>query len=90
MTIGPDGAISRAGIGVTGVSASPFAVPDAEALLLGKQPGDETFRAAAAAAAAASEPVSDVRGPADYKRAMVAELTLRSLRTAAERARAYA
>ena len=90
MTIGADGAISRAGVGVTGVSASPFAVPSAEALLLGKQPGDETFRAAAAAAAAASEPVSDVRGPADYKRAMVAELTLRSLRTAAERARAYA
>ena len=90
MTIGADGAISRAGVGVTGVSASPFAVPSAEALLLGKQPGDETFRAAAAAAAAASQPVSDVRGPADYKRAMVAELTLRSLRTAAERARAYA
>lgn len=90
MTIGADGAISRAGIGVTGVSASPFAVPSAEALLLGKQPGDETFRAAASAAAAASEPVSDVRGPVDYKRAMVAELTLRSLRLAAERARAYA
>ena len=34
--------------------------------------------------------LGDVRGPADYKRAMVAELTLRSLRTAAERARAYA
>ena len=90
MTIGPDGTINRAGIGVTGVSASPFAVPSAEAALLGQQAGDQTFQAAAAAAAAASDPASDVRGPVDYKRAMVAELTLRSLRTAAERARAYA
>jgi carbon-monoxide dehydrogenase medium subunit len=90
VQLGPDGTITRAGIGVTGVSASPFAAVEAEATLAGKQAGDEPYRAAGAAAAAASEPASDVRGSADYKRAMVAELTLRSLRTAAERARAYA
>ena len=90
VQLGADGSITRAGIGVTGVSASPFAATDAEATLAGKQPGDDAFRAAGAAAAAASDPVSDVRGPADYKRAMVSELTLRSLRTAVERARAYA
>ena len=77
-------------VGVTGVSASPFAATDAEATLTGKQPDDDAFRAAGAAAAAASDPVSDVRGTADYKRAMVSELTLRSLRSAVERARAYA
>ena len=90
VQLGADGSITRAGIGVTGVSASPFAATDAEATLAGKQPGDDAFRAAGAAAAAASDPFSDVRGPADYKRAMVSELTLRSLRTAVERARAYA
>jgi CO/xanthine dehydrogenase FAD-binding subunit len=37
-----------------------------------------------------SEPTADVRGPVDYKRAMVAELTVRSLRKAVERALAYA
>jgi CO/xanthine dehydrogenase FAD-binding subunit len=37
-----------------------------------------------------SRPVGDVRGPADYKRAMTAEMTLRSLRKAVERALAYA
>ena len=58
MTIGADGTINRAGIGVTGVSASPFAVPSAEALLVGQQPGDEAFRAAGAAAAAASDPAA--------------------------------
>ncbi len=88
--IGDDGAIRWAGIGVTGVSGSPFAATDAEAGLAGKQPSDEAFRAAGLAAAATSEPTADVRGPADYKRAMVAELTLRSLRKAVERALANA
>ena len=37
-----------------------------------------------------SQPVSDVRGPVEYKRAMVAELTVRSLRTAVERALSHA
>jgi CO/xanthine dehydrogenase FAD-binding subunit len=37
-----------------------------------------------------SEPAADLRGPVDYKRAMVAELTVRSLRTAVQRALAYA
>ena len=90
VQLGADGTITRAGIGVTGVSASPFAATAAEATLAGQPAGDDVFRAAGAAAAAAADPVSDVRGPVDYKRAMVAELTLRSLRTAAERARAYA
>ena len=43
----------------------------------------------AAAAAAASQPVSDVRGPEAYKRAMVAELTVRALRAATARALAF-
>lgn len=84
-----DGSIKRAGIGVTGVSSTPFAATGAETLLVGQKPGDDAFRAAAAATAAASQPVSDVRGPEDYKRAMVAELTVRALRTATERALAF-
>jgi CO/xanthine dehydrogenase FAD-binding subunit len=36
-----------------------------------------------------SQPTADVRGPVDYKRAMVAELTARSLRKAVELALAY-
>ena len=91
MTIGPDGTINRAGIGVTGVSASPFAVPSAEALLIGAAAGRRRRSAPPGRRPPRrSDPAGDVRGPVDYKRAMVAELTLRSLRTAAERARAYA
>lgn len=85
-----DGTIQRAAIGVTGVSPSPFAATDAEAVLAGQAPSEEVFRRAGEAAGAMSEPVSDVRGPVEYKRAMVAELTVRSLRTAVERALSHA
>jgi carbon-monoxide dehydrogenase medium subunit len=84
------GKIAFAGIGVTGVSASPFAATDAEQVLIGIAPVDDAFHRAAGAAAAMSQPVSDVRGPAEYKRAMVAELTVRSLHKAVERALNYA
>ena len=68
----------------------PFAATDAETILVGNAPSDDLFRAAGAAAGAQSSPVGDVRGPVEYKRAMAAELTLRALRRATERALAYA
>jgi carbon-monoxide dehydrogenase medium subunit len=80
------GQIGSAGIGLTGVAETPFAATDAEAVLTGNPPSDDVFRKAGAAAAAQSRPAGDVRGPVEYKRAMVAELTLRALRRATERA----
>ncbi len=90
VRLGDDGTIAGAGIGVTGVSDTSFAAEDAEATLTGAVPSDDAFRRAGAAAAAQSDPSADTRGPVDYKRAMVAELTLRSLRIAVQRAVAYA
>ncbi len=90
LYLGADGRIERAGIGLTAVAESPFAATDAEAVLVGNAPSEELFRQAGAAAAAQSRPAGDIRGPVEYKRAMVAELTVRSLRTAVERALAYA
>ena len=84
------GHIKRAGIGLTGVGPTPFAATDAEALLLDNAPSDDLFRAAGAAAGAQSRPFGDARGPVEYKRAMAAELTLRALRRATERAIASA
>ena len=81
--------IGWAGIGVTGVSASPYAANAAEEILVGQAPSEDLFRRAAEAAAAQAEPVADVRGPVDYKRAMVAEMTVRGLRKAVERGLAY-
>ena len=86
VRLGDGGSIAFAGIGVTGVSPSPFAATDAEAVLTNAKPAEDVFRSAGAAAAAQSEPSADIRGPVDYKRAMVAELTVRSLRSAVERA----
>ena len=90
VRLGTDGVIDSAGIGLTGVAETPFAATDAEAVLAGNAPSEEVFRRAADAAAAQSRPAGDVRGPVEYKRAMAAELTMRSLRLAVERALANA
>jgi len=85
-----NGSIKGAGIGVTGVAETPFAATDGEAVLAGNAPSDALFRQAGAAVAAQSSPGADVRGPVEYKRAMAAEMTLRALRKAVQRALAYA
>ena len=90
IRLAPDGRIEGSGIGVTGVADAPFAATDAEAVLNGNTPSDDLFRQAGVAAGAQSRPAADVRGPIDYKRAMVAEMTVRALDTALERARANA
>jgi carbon-monoxide dehydrogenase medium subunit len=84
------GKIEIAGIGVTGVSDAPFAATTAEDVLVGQSPSEDLFRRAGEAAAAESRPAADTRGPIDYKRAMVAEMSVRSLRVASQRALAGA
>lgn len=86
LALGPDGRIANAGIGLTAVAEAPFAATDGEASLAGASPSEEAFAAAASAAAAQARPASDSHGPADYKRAMVREITIRALRLAASRA----
>jgi carbon-monoxide dehydrogenase medium subunit len=90
VRLGSDGRIEGSGIGVTGVAEAPFAATDAEAVLTGNAPSDALFRQAGLAAGAQCRPGGDVRGPVEYKRAMAAEMTLRALRRATERALAYA
>jgi carbon-monoxide dehydrogenase medium subunit len=81
-----DGRITDVGVGLTAVAPTPFAAIGAEAILEGSAPNEETYRRAGEAAAAQSAPVDDSHGPADYKRAMVAEMTVRALRQAVVRA----
>lgn len=81
-----DGRIADAGIGLTAVGASRFAAPEAEDALRGRPPGDYAFAEAGRIAAEHCAPSSDQRGPEDYKRHLVAELTERALRRAAARA----
>jgi carbon-monoxide dehydrogenase medium subunit len=90
VRLGAEGMIEGGGIGVTGVAETPFAATDGEALLAGGTASDDLFRRVGAAVGAQSRPFGDVRGSVEYKRAMAAELTLRALRRATERALAYA
>jgi carbon-monoxide dehydrogenase medium subunit len=67
-------------IGLGSVAPTPVRATAAEALLADNPPGEETFARAAAEAMAAARPITDVRGSAEYQRAMVRTLTLRALR----------
>lgn len=80
------GNVSYAGIGLTNVGQAPIKARNAEQALLGKPLNDASIHQAADLAAAASQPISDTRGPADYKRDMVHTLTVRALRKALARA----
>jgi aerobic carbon-monoxide dehydrogenase medium subunit len=81
-----DGNVIRsAGIGLTAVGAEHFVAAQAEDFLLGRAADEESFAAAGAIAAEHCHPVVDQRGPEDYKRHLVAELTTRALRRAAFR-----
>jgi carbon-monoxide dehydrogenase medium subunit len=79
--------VADAGIGLTAVGARQFAAPEAEEFLRGAPATDESFDRAGEIAAGHCRPVSDQRGPADYKRHLAAELTVRALRVALRRAR---
>jgi carbon-monoxide dehydrogenase medium subunit len=86
LRLGADGRIESAGVGVTAVAETPFAATDAENVLTGQSPSEDVFRDAGVAAGQQARPADDIRGPVEYKRAMAAELTVRSLRVAVQRA----
>jgi aerobic carbon-monoxide dehydrogenase medium subunit len=77
---------AQVGLGLTNVGPKAIRPVDAQNFLLGKRLDEQTIREAARLAAQAADPSTDLRGPADYKRAMVRTLTTRALRTAARRA----
>ena len=78
--------IVDAGIGLCAVGAEHFVSTEAEAALIGNTPDAGVIEAAALAAAASCNPVTDQRGPAEYKRHLAGELTRRALRRAVARA----
>lgn len=86
VTLDSNGNVTYAGIGLTNVGPTPIKARDAEQSLLGKPLDENTIHQAADLAAAASQPTSDTRGPAEYKRDMVRTLTIRALRKALARA----
>ncbi len=78
-----NGVMTQPRIGVGGVEGKPRRIPQAEAVLEGKRPGDEAFRAAANAVAHAVAPLDDVKYPVRYRRDVACAMTRRALEEAA-------
>jgi carbon-monoxide dehydrogenase medium subunit len=80
-------ALAAARVGLTAVNPDPAALLELAASLVGRPATEEVFADAGRRAAESCEPVTDMRGTAEYKRHLASELTIRTLRTAAERVR---
>jgi carbon-monoxide dehydrogenase medium subunit len=80
------GNIQQAGIGLCNAASTSIKATQAEAYLAGKPAAADFINHAAELTMEASDPIDDDRGPVDYKRAMVRELTRRALRRALARA----
>jgi carbon-monoxide dehydrogenase medium subunit len=78
---------THAGLGLTNVGPKAIRPVAAESFLTGKPLSDDVLREAGRLAAQDAQPTTDLRGPAQYKLAMVATLTTRALRQAVQRAR---
>jgi carbon-monoxide dehydrogenase medium subunit len=78
--------VGDVGIGLTAVGAPHFCAPGAEEALRGRPATEDNLAAAARVVAEECDPSADQRGPADYKRHLAQELTLRALRRSVARA----
>ena len=73
------GVIVEPRVGIGGAEGHPRRIAQAEAVLAGKKPGDEVFRAAAEAAAEAIEPMEDAHADAAFRLDLVRAVTQRAL-----------
>lgn len=81
-----DGAVDKARLCLSAVAGKPTLVADAQSLLAGKALDESSLNRAAEAAITTAQPISDVRGSADYRRELIGTLTRRALLTAQKRA----
>jgi carbon-monoxide dehydrogenase medium subunit len=82
LTLGKDGKIEDAGVGVTGLGPKAFRAEAVEKALRGKNASDKIFTDAARYAAQGVEPLSDLHASADYRREMASVCTRRALKRA--------
>ena len=80
------GVCQKVGVGLTNVGPTPVKARKAEEFLRGKKPDESNIAQAAQLAADESTPSPDLRGPVEYKKGLVKELTKRALTRALERA----
>lgn len=74
-----EGRIAEARVALASVGPIPIRARSAEQHLTGNRPAPALFEAAGGLAAGDARPISDTRGSADYRRALVAVLTARAL-----------
>ena len=86
LNIDSSGSIENIGLGLTNVGSTPIRASSAEELLKGKKPDENMLAEAGRLAAADSEPMEDLRGSAEYKIALVNELTQRAIKLSLQRA----
>lgn len=87
ITLGDGDRIDSARIALGAVAPTPIRSPQAEAELQGQAVSDDLFARVAEVASAVAQPISDIRGSADFRRHLVRVMTDRMLHAAAERAR---
>jgi aerobic carbon-monoxide dehydrogenase medium subunit len=73
-------------IALTNVAATPLLASDASEIVVGSTLDADTVRRASEAAQAITDPASDGRGPAEYRRAMAGVMVARALAKAKSRA----
>jgi len=81
------GGVTDARIAITALTPTIRRVPEAEAAIVGTSGDADAVGASARAAAAAAAPISDVRGSAEYRRAMAEVMATRAIAAALTRAR---
>lgn len=86
ITLGEDGTVASARIGITGTGASATRASAAEAALTGKAPDEATIKAAADLADQGIDPLSDLSASAEYRLAVTKGLARRAITKAVERA----
>jgi CO/xanthine dehydrogenase FAD-binding subunit len=79
--------VVNARVALGAVAPTPILVDEAAAILTGQRIDSHTIDRVCALAQAAAKPISDMRGPAEYRRHLVSVLTRRALLTAVERAK---
>ncbi len=80
--------IVDARVGLAAVGPNTTGIPAISDALRGREPSEELYAEAGAIASQSCDPVTDMRGSADYKRHLADELTRRALRRAVARVHA--
>jgi len=81
------GKCTAAAVALSNLAPTPLYVEDAASALVGTAVDAAAIDKAAEAAAAASDPVTDMRGPADFRRQMAGVMTRRAVEAALRRAK---